>query len=443
MERNDKTIFASDFKAAPYWWDAAPRQRQPETALPQRVDVAIVGSGYTGLSAALTLARAGRSVAVLDRDEPGFGASSRNAGFVGRTFKHSFGSLLESAGLDHALAVYRDLQDAFAYVRRLIDDEGIECGFRLCGRLIVANVPHHYDQIAAALAVKQKHLGEPFEMVPRAELHRELESDLYHGGAILPDLGSLHPGLYHQGLLDRVRAAGAAIHGRTEVRGIQRDDRGFTVATGRGSIAARDVIVATNGYSGTAQPALQRRVIPFRGFMIATETLPEAVIERILPHWRTTHDWHHDIDFLRRSPDGRRLLFGGLTGTASDDLPTMARRLRERLLRILPQLAKVKISHAWSGYCAGTFDLYPHIGVIDGVHYALGYCFAGLPAGTYFGHKTALAILGSPDARTAFNGRPFEGRWFYRGRPWFMPALMAHYRRQDARDDRRGARLTA
>ena len=146
----------------------------------------------------------------------------------------------------------------------LIECEKIDCGFRRCGRLIVANAPHHYDQIAGMLALKKEHLGEPFEMVPKEELHRELASDLYHGGAVLPDLGSLHSGLYHQGLLDRALGAGAAVIDRTEMRGIARSGKEFVVATDRGELRARDVVVASNGYSGPAMPQLQRRVIPFR-----------------------------------------------------------------------------------------------------------------------------------------------------------------------------------
>jgi glycine/D-amino acid oxidase-like deaminating enzyme len=436
MDSRSVDIFAPRFKTQPYWWEAAPRPKLPEASLPARVDVAIVGSGYTGLSAALTLARAGRSVVVLEKSEVGFGASTRNAGFVGRTLKHSFPELSATKGTDHAVAVFRELQAAFDYVVKLIETEKIDCGFRRCGRLIVANAPHHYEQIASMLALKQKHLGEPYEMVPKAELHREIASDLYHGGAVLPDLGSLHSGLYHQGLMERVLAAGAQILDRTEVRGIGRTGKEFTLSTDRGELQARDVVVATNGYSGPAMPYLQRRVIPFRGFMIATEELAADAIDDILPRWRTTHDWHNDIDFLRRSADGKRLLFGGLTGTASDDLRGMAGRLRARLLRILPQLRDIKLSHAWNGYCSGSFDLYPHIGLVDGIHYAMGYCFAGLPAGTYFGHKTALAILGRSDAGTVFDERPFPSKWFYRGSPWFVPAYMANYRRLDRREDR-------
>src|SRR4029077_10779859 len=176
------TIFASGFKTDPYWWDAAPRPALPDIALPASIDVAIVGSGYTGSSAALTLARGGRSVLVLEKDQAGFGASTRNAGFIGRTFKHSFPALMDEQGLDYAVSVYRELQAAFDYITRLIGDEKIDCGFRRCGRLMVANAPHHYDQIAKLVTVKKQHLGEPFEMVAKADLHRELASDLYCGG---------------------------------------------------------------------------------------------------------------------------------------------------------------------------------------------------------------------------------------------------------------------
>ncbi len=429
-------IFADSFKTDPYWWDAAPRPALPRADLPAAADVAIVGSGYTGLSAALTLARGGRRVLVLEKERAGEGASTRNAGFLGRTFKHSFPALMEKKGLDYAKAVYGELQAAFNYVTGLIEGEKIDCGFRRCGRLVVANAPHHYDQIAGLLALKKQHLGEPFEMVAKSDLRRELASDRYYGGAVLPDLGSVHSGLYHQGLMKLAQAAGATIADRTAVAGIARKGDGFALTTGRGPVQAREVIVATNGYSGPAMPWLQRRVIPFRGFMIATEELAPAVVDAILPNWRTTHDWHNDLDFLRRSADGKRLLFGALTGTATDDVRAMAPRLRERLLRILPQLSEVKLSHAWMGYCSATFDLYPHIGEVEGIHYALGYCFAGVPAGTYFGHKTALKILGAKDGTTAFDNRPFPARWFYRGNPWFVGPYMANYRRQDRKDDR-------
>ncbi|MGH6891761.1 MAG: NAD(P)/FAD-dependent oxidoreductase, partial [Dongiaceae bacterium] len=246
---------------------------------------------------------------------------------------------------------------------------------------------------------------------------------------------SLHPGLYHLGLLDRATAAGAQIFGRTRVTGVARDGADLTVATERGRIAARDVLVATNGYTGPATPWLHRRIIPFNGFMIATERLSPEVVARVLPNARTLLDHAHNIRFMRRAPDGSRILFGGLTGPAEPDLPRKAARLQALLARIVPDLAGVRLSHVWTGKCGATTDLYPHIGVRDGIHFALGYCFAGVPMGTWLGHKSALRIQGAADAATAFDDLPFRPQPLPWANPLLVRLFMAHYDRKDRRSD--------
>jgi glycine/D-amino acid oxidase-like deaminating enzyme len=416
-----------DFKETPYWWEAAPRRRFPERALPASVDVAVVGSGYTGLSAALDLARAGRAVAVFDEDDLGFGASSRNAGFVGRTLKHGLGELVERHGTTHAVAIYRELQSAFDHVLGVVRDERIDCTLVHCGRLQGALVPAHYESMAKDAELKRKHLGEEAHLLGGPEMRDEIGSDLYCGGRVIPDHAGLHPGLYHQGLLDRVSSAGAALHAHTRVLGIERRSDGFDVATARGRLKARDVLVATNGYTGRATPWLARRVVPFHGFMAATEPLAPARMARILPKRRLFHDYNNNLGYMRPSPDGTRMLLGGLTGGPAADLRAKARKLHARFARMIPDLAGAGLSHAWSGQCAASFDLYPHVGVADGVHYALGYCFAGLPMGTWLGHKAAQRILGSRAAPSLFDGRDFPTKFFYWGRPWFVPLYMARY----------------
>ena len=429
----DHSIFASDFKTEPYWWLAAPRPEIVVEDLLAHADIAVIGSGYTGLSAALTLARAGRDVVVLEAGPAGFGASSRNAGFVGKTFKHSFASLLKDGGENYAVSVYRELDDAYEYVSALVADEKINCHYAKCGRYMAANSPAHYEIMARELDLKRKFLDVDSEMLSVREQHSEFASDTYHGGAVIPDLASLHPGLYHLGLLERVRAAGVRICAHTPVTGIRPETAGIEVNTPKGKVIARDVALATNGYTGKAFPWLQRRVVPFRGFMIATEEIDEALLSRILPNTRTVHDFNNNLVYLRRAPDTPRLLLGAQTGTMTDDLPKMAHRLRTVLIKLLPELKDVRISHAWNGFGAGTFDLYPHIGVHDRIHYALGYCFAGVPMGTYLGHKMALSILDDPAADTIFAGRPFETKWWYRGTPWFMPAYIGRLNWLDKR----------
>jgi glycine/D-amino acid oxidase-like deaminating enzyme len=425
-----------NFRAEPHWWDAAPRPTAPSHPLPPKVDVAIIGSGITGLNAALHLARNGRHVIVLDRGAPGIGASSRNAGYVGRSFKHSFGKLLRKHGPDFAITVYRELQAAFDAVAETVHTEQIACHFAVCGRYIMAVSAAQYDRVAAECELRRRHLGQDYEMVPRARQHTEIGSDAYHGGAVIPDLAVLHPGLYHQGLLDRAGIAGTELHPHTEVTGIVANEPGFTLTTSRGTLAARDVIVATNGYTTGITPWLARRVVPFDAFMIATETLPRRLLDRVLPTSRSCLDDNHDIDFIRRSPDGDRILFGGRTGNGQTDPLIMAGVLQQRLDRLFPDLAGTSLARAWTGRCAGTFDLWPHLGSHKGIIYALGYCFAGIPMGTYLGAKAARRILGAPDAGTIFADRSFPTVPLYSGNPWFVPWVMRAWNWQDARANR-------
>ena len=426
-------IFATGFKETPYWWEAGPRPERPQQNLPAQADVAIVGAGFTGLVAALTLARAGRSVAVLEAQRLGEGASSRNAGYVGRTLKHSFSSLIESSGLDRALAIYRDARTAYDFVYELVQREGIACHLRRSGRFMAALSPRHYDGMARELEIKQRHLGDDFTMVSRSEQHRETGSDLFHGGAMIPEMGSIHPGLYVNGLIAAAERAGAGLHDRAAVTGIARDAGGFVLTTSRGTLRAREVAIATNGYTGSATPWLQRRLVPFNGFMVATDILPRELLDRVAPSNRTYHDWNNNLTYWRRAPDQDRLLLGWRTGSPTRDLKAKARRLKARMDQILPDPEGTRLAHVWTGQCAATFDMWPHIGSHDGMHYGAGYCFAGVPMGSWFGHKLAQRILRANDAGTAFDAEGFPTRFYYRGWPWFRPLAVAKFDWEDRR----------
>jgi glycine/D-amino acid oxidase-like deaminating enzyme len=427
----DATTFAPGFKETPYWWDAAPPTRGATRQPPVRADVAIVGAGITGLNAALVLARAGRSVVVLDADDLGRGASTRNAGYVGRSLKHSFADLMRRGGTAYAVAVYREMQAAFDAVVERVHSEQIECGFKICGRLVLTKRQRQYDDLAHELTLRKTHLGTDFRMLSRTQLRDEIASDLYCGGALIPDLGSIHPGLYHRGLLDRARAAGAELIGGTPVERVSALGSGFEVRTPQGSVLARDVLVATNGYTGNLLPWLQRRLIAFDAYMIATEPLEPAEMNRLLPTDRTYIDHVHDIISMRRSPDGTRILFLWRTGTRPTGARAKGAQLRDDAARIVPEIAKLKLTHSWTGRCAGTFDLWPHIVTHDGIHFAGGYCFAGVPMGTYLGQKAAHRILGSPEGKTVFADRAFPTMPFYSGNPWFVRHIMAWYRARD------------
>ena len=415
----------------PYWWRAAPHEAVTPTPPPGTSDVAIIGSGITGLVAALHLARGGRRVMVLEAHEPGHGASTRNAGYVGRTLKHGFGELIEGHGLEFAKRIYGELMEAFLAVKDTVEQERIHCHYRQQGRLLLATSSAMYEAMAREFALREKHLGEPFAMVSRAEQSREIGSEHYFGGVKIDDHAGLHPGLYHRGLLDAARTAGVTILAHTPVRRIEKSGDGFIVWSPGAKVAARAVIVATNGYSGDALPWLKRRLMPFDAYQTVSEPMGADVVQQLLPGDRTYIDWNFNVDWMRRAPgDPTRIIFGGLTGGRNQDLRIMAERLHSRLLRVFPDLANMRFDHVWTGKCAGTFDLYPHIGQHEGIHYGVGYCFAGVPMGTLFGAKLARRILGEAGGESAFD-RPMPSIPLYWGNPWFVPYAIRWMSRKD------------
>lgn len=409
----------------PYWWEAAPLQERPAGDLPKRCDVVVVGAGYAGLSAALTLARAGRDVHVLEKDCPGEGASSRNGGIASGNIRISFRKMLDMLGRERALAIYGEGKAAREDLARFILDEGIECGLSLVGRFTGAVRPANYEGLAREAELLRRELSIDAYVVPRAEQHAEIGTDLYHGGAVRPDIGGLHPGLFHRGMLERAEQSGAVVHGRTPATELRRESDGFEVGTPQGKIFARDVVIATNGYTGRhSLPWLARRVVPVASQIIATETLDTEVMNRLMPQRRMFGETRHLYHYYRPSPDGTRILFGGRRGAQTDDPNKKMRHLYHQLITIFPELDGVGITHCWWGYVAMTYDELPKVAVHEGVHYATGFCGSGVVWARWLGRKAALRILGDRQAETAFDDAPFRAIPLYDGRPWFVPAVM-------------------
>jgi glycine/D-amino acid oxidase-like deaminating enzyme len=427
-------IFAPDFQFKPYWWEAAPRPAEAPAAIPRDADVAIVGSGYTGLSAALTLARAGRKVVVFEADAPGYGASSRNGGMVGPAL--SLGSataLSEKYGRDKAAGVLQEGLNALDYLVDLVEREKIDCQLQMVGRFRGALRPQQYDAMARETDALKRFVNYQADMVPRAAQHDHIGSDFYHGGLVIHRDGGLHPGLYHLGLLERARQAGAVVLAKTPVTGLVRERQRVVVTTPRGEVSAGAALVATNGYTGRATGQFRRRVIPVRSAIVATEPLPKEQMDRLMPARRMLVENRRITCYYRPSPDHTRILFGGraLHQGSTDAERANARDLHRRMVEIFPELAATKITHYWSGYVAFTFDLRPHLGALDGIHYAMGYCGSGVTRATYFGHRIAQQIMGQAEGRTAYDGLPFETRPLYDGNPWFLPAVLSWYRLAD------------
>ena len=425
-------VLTGDFRATPYWWDLAPRPAVTDEAPPGEAEVVVVGAGNVGLSAALTLARRGRGVVVLDAEAAGHGASTRNAGYLGRQLWQKYGDMVPKLGRERAARVCRAAIGAHDYAASLIETEQIACFYRNTGRFIAAPSRRVFDGLARDLAMMQDD-GVPVdaEMVEPEAAPPAYRSGHYHGGQILRGNGTIHAGLYHAGLLERAARDGARVIGYCPVQAIEREGSAFRVTTPRGTVRAGHVIVATNGYTPRAAQWLRRRVVPVDAFMIATEPLPEERIEHIAPAGRPMVEHRNSPCWLRPNEDGTRLLFGGLSAEPPADLERKARHLREAMVAIVPALEDVKISHCWTGKTAFTFDMLPHTGSHEGVEYAMGWCGSGVPMGTYLGHKTALRVLGDAEAGSAFDGRPFPSKPFYTGRPWFLPLAVAWNKRKD------------
>ena len=431
----------SDIKQTPYWHDRLGVAPMLPTQPSGKVDVVIVGSGYTGLSAAITTARGGRSTLVLDAEDPGFGCSSRNGGQISTSVKPSMAKLAAKFGTEKAQGIRAEGANALKWIGDFVSDEGLDCDFRRVGRFHAAHTPQHYETLVQDAELLRGQEGIESFAVPRSEQRSQLGTDAYFGGVVFSAHCSLHPGKFHRELLRVALEAGVQVVGQRRVTQLERTGSGFRVSTAKGVIETRDVIVATNGYTTGLTPWLQRRVIPIGSYIIATEELPEATIDALFPGDRIASDTCKVVYYYRASPDRRRVLFGGRVSASETSPLAGATRLKQDMCRIFPDLEGVGLSHAWSGTVAYSFDELAHTGVHDGVHFAMGYCGSGVSMAPYLGMRAGQKVLGQRKGITAFDGLPFPTRPLYRGKPWFLPSAVAWYRWNDQRQYKQASRM--
>jgi glycine/D-amino acid oxidase-like deaminating enzyme len=417
--------------ASPLWMENAAIAPQATGELPGRIDVLIVGAGYTGLSAARETAAAGRSTLVLDAGAMGTGCSSRNGGQVAYSIKPSFDDLKAKHGADVAFRICREGLDAVAYLRSLATQE-IDCHWRDDGCFFGAHTARHFAKMAREAENQPRGLEQRISVVSRAEQRGEIASDFYHGGCVYPDDASVDPMRLLLGLLRRALDCGASVVERCPVSALRPVRDGFEALTPRGVVHARQVLLATNGYSGPLSPWHRRRVIPIGSYQIATEPLGADRVRALIPHGRNIVDSRRVVVYFRPSADGTRIVFGGRAALAEQDPLACVPRLRRMMERILPQLHSVPLSHAWVGWVAYTFDTLPHVGRHEGIYHCMGYCGQGVPLAPYFGRRIGQQMLGLPEGRTALDGLPFPSRPYYRGRPWFLAPSVFAYRLIDA-----------
>lgn len=423
--------FTDNCKTSPYWWDETPRVQIQNTRLPASVDVVVVGAGYTGLCAALQTARGGRSTVVLDAQDAGWGCSTRNGGQISTSLKPGFDELAAKYGSERAFNILREGHNSLAWIGEFIADENIDCDFKVSGKFIGAHSAAQYERLGNKISRQVKGLETQAYLISRAEQSAELDSDFYHGGAVFPEYASVNPARLHQGILDKVLAEQVTVLDRCAALNVAQEANGFVVTTAKGKVRARDVIVASNGYTGEITPWLRRRIIPIGSYIIATEPLAPGQMDRLIPRDRMIGDTRRLVYYYRASPDRKRILFGGRVSLAESDPYITGPKLFSSMTQIFPELKETRISHSWVGFVGYTFDTLPHIGKREGIHYAMGYCGSGVAMASYLGTRAGQQLLGLKQGRTGFDDLVFQSRPLYTGNPWFLAASILFYRGLD------------
>jgi glycine/D-amino acid oxidase-like deaminating enzyme len=424
------SIFHPDFQERPYWWEAWEPSAPDLTDIPARVRVAVIGAGYAGLACALELHKHGLDAVVLDAEVPGFGASSRNGGMVSGGV--SVGKRYSGTdSRERLLELYADAADSFSLIENLIAGEHIACEWKKTGRFAGAWCPKHYRALEEKFELMNEGAGAGAYLLPRDRQREEIGSDFYYGGMVVTRSAHLHPALYFKGLLDLARRRGVPVCAKAPVFKISRSGAGWRIETVRGTTTAGDVVVCTNGYTGPVTPQFQRRLIPIGSYIIATEELAPEIAEGLMPRDKSIYDTQRVLTYFRMSGDRRRLIFGGRAKfgrySAKESAPILYRFMTERF----PQLAGTRITHAWTGNIAFTFDEVPHMGQLDGLHYALGCNGSGVAMMTYLGTMNARKIAGLANYRCAFDTPDFPTYPLYDGNPWFVPMLGGYFRLRD------------
>jgi glycine/D-amino acid oxidase-like deaminating enzyme len=419
-----------------YWLDTVTTPLgQPACDLPGSIDVAIVGGGFCGLSAARTLAKRGVKVAVLEAETFGWGASSRNGGMVLTGMKLPVPTLIKRYGQDTVRKMYAASLESIDCVEQIVREEKIECDFLRCGHLEVACKQSHFDGYEESAALIKREFNHDLRILPKSELRAEIGSDIYFGGMVDETSAGLNPARYVAGLAQAAQRAGAYLYDHTRVTRVELEtnnqSRKFRLQTSQGTLTAREVILASGAYTTEATPALRKKIIPIGSYIIATEILPAELARGLSPRNRMIYDSKHFLYYYRLTPDNR-MLFGGRAAFFPETENTVrqsAEILRRGMIGVYPQLRDTKVEFVWGGTLDFTLDVMPHAGKIDGMYFAAGFAGHGVAAATWFGAKLAGLICGEPND-IPFDDIPFRGAplGLRSGNTWALPLAGAWYR---------------
>lgn len=422
-------------QSTPYWWDDCDFPSLPVLPVGPTCDVVIVGGGYTGISAAIELARAGWHVQLFDRQPLGKAASSRNGGMASGSIRPGRTELIKRFGEGRANGILLEGKAAREDLRRFLEEEKIDCDFFLSGLFDGAMTPAEADDLRRHADFLHRTLGVEAFPVEKADVSKYIGTDLYVGGLVRKDIGGLQPAKLLAGMIRIAASTDAAIHENTAVLGSSQEAGGVRVRTARGDVLAKKLLVCTDGYTDGFDPWLRRRLVPVRSRIIATEPLGRDVMDHLMPARMMYGDMRKLSYYYRPSPDGSRILFGGRDGTTEGDPIAPSLHLKAELTRLFPKLSDVGFTHSWFGYVAMNRDMIPRMFSVGNTVYATGYCGSGIVWGRWLGKKAAFKILGDAErARSAFDfDPPPKAIPFFSGKPWFIPAVYSVYEWHDRR----------
>lgn len=392
--------------------------------IPEKVDVAIIGGGFTGLSAARTLAKCNINVVVLESNTIGWGASSRNGGMTLTGLKLGMGTVLKKYGKEIAQQLFQYSLDSVDTVEQIVKEENIDCGFKRYGHLLTANKPKHFDYLKEEIEFMEREFNHKTKLIHPKDLKSEIGSEIYHGGLIDEISGGLNPAQYVTGLAKAAEKAGVKLCAQAQVTKLERREKRFFIQTKRGNLIAEKVLVGTSGYTSEVTKKLQRKIIPIGSFIIATEKLSDELAKELSPNNRMIFDYKHYLNYFRLWDN--RMIFGGRAAFFPENKKTISRSaeiLRNEMMAVYPQLKNIKVEYVWGGTLDFAFDQMTHVGEDDGIFYALGYAGHGVAMASHLGKTVAQAMIAgniheNPFAKINFPNAPLN---LYNGNTWFLP----------------------
>nr|WP_298690089.1 FAD-dependent oxidoreductase [uncultured Dongia sp.] len=389
-------------EVASLWTDtAASRPRFATLSGNRQCDVAIIGGGYTGLSAARSLAAKGQQPIVLEASRIGWGASGRNGGVVSGKFRLGFADIATGWDIGMARRMHDLGLEAIEHVRELVQAYGmVDADFRESGSLRCAHNAISLDALKKDVAWLHDALGDRSTSILSAgEMAEETGSRDFTGGMLNAHGGIIHPLNFVRGLASGLAADGVPIFEQSPVTALRRDGQGLVLETPTGEVRAQQAVIATNAYSDltAATAEVQRTLIPFRSAIIATEPLTGKAGERLLARGRSYIETRRMMRWFRKAGD--RLLYGGRGAFGKNDSPAAFAALQRAMIAQFPDLAGIQVTHRWSGLVGMTLDSIPHVGRLDDrISYAVGYNGTGIAMSTLMGKYLADFVTGGkPD----------------------------------------------